>query len=128
MTSRSRRRSGLTLLSLLATQFVLAPFSACAQEHEGHDGPSHASVVDGHAPESRVMIEPHDDRVVDPASSPEPTPVDCLALAACGAPAIGQVGATAQVRIADSVGHDPWQLLDEPAAIDLSLSTPPPKI
>ena len=127
MNRRLRRRSGVALLILLAVQSVAAPMGACAQEHEGHDtvAPEMATNGHGHAnmPTGTEPV-PTEASHHDPASAP----VGCLALAACGAPAISTSIATAVLPFADRVEQKARGILDEPAVIVLGLTTPPPKI
>ena len=129
MTRSTRRRSGLTLLTLLVVQSVAAPLGACAQEHEGHEGAAHEMEM-GHAPaEMAHMMDMGSDHAEESHhQGQDSAPVDCTALTACGAPAIGTSIAPATLVVGDLVAPKQPGILDEPAAIVLALTTPPPKI
>jgi hypothetical protein len=128
MTSQTRRRSGLVLLALLAVQSVAAPLGACAQDHEQHEAAAHemTTMDQAHAGGPTVGMEQVGSSEAEHA--PYQAPVDCLALAACGAPAVGSSVSTAHVILADLSTRSLPAVSGEPAAIVLGLTTPPPKI
>ena len=84
----------------------------------GHTTP--AEVAHGMEMESEHSEESH--------HAPDSQPVDCMALAACGAPAIGTSHTPAELAVGDLSAPTLQAIADEPAAIVLGLTTPPPKI
>ncbi len=128
MTRRTRRRSGLTLLTLLAVQSVAAPLGACAAEQEHHEGVAHEAAAMDHTHGGDGTHGMTPGAADESHHAPDSTPADCLALAACGAPAMGARMATDQVVDTNHDAHALRSASEEPAAFVLGLTTPPPKI
>ena len=129
MTRSIRRRSGLTFLTLLAVQTVTAPMEACAQEQDGHENGPHQMLTGHTAPaEFAHGMNVGSEHSEESHHAPDSQPVDCTALAACGAPAIGTSHMPAELAVGDLSAPTLQAITDEPAAIVLGLTTPPPKI
>lgn len=123
-----RRRSGLVLLALLAVQSVAVPMGACAQDHEQHEAAAHEMTTMDHAHTGGSRVGMEHAGSYEAEHAPDPAPMDCLALAACGAPAVGSSISTAHVILADLSTRSLPTMSGEPATIVLGLTTPPPKI
>jgi hypothetical protein len=144
---RLRRRSGLVLSGLFLFQGLGMPLGMCAQGHEdhasaetAHDGgasaPAHdpgagvTGVHDGHmtAGSSAARGEAAEVFGHDASNAHVPTPAECVAMSGCGAPALCEAaGADLPVthfhaRRTDRVDSG------GPLAVDLGITTPPPKI
>lgn len=128
MTRQTRRHSGLVLLALLAVQSVSAPLAACAQDHEQHEAAAHEMTTMDHAHAGGSTVGMEQPGSSEAEHAPDPAPVDCLALAACGAPALSSSLSTAHVILADLSTRSLPTVSGEPTAIVLGLTTPPPKI
>ena len=128
MSRRNRRRSGVALLMLIAVQSVATPLGACAQEPGDQHEREHEVAATHHTSSDDATMGMRDDHAAGSHHAPLPTPVDCVALAACGAPAIGANATTAGIVSVDHVVQKLRGILDEPAVFVLGLTTPPPKI
>jgi hypothetical protein len=137
LSARHRRRSGIALSGLLLFQGLFMAVGACAQEHGTSHDPvqsgADAHEVAGHAesPEQGAPMDcclGHAAGATAPAPGPDlPAPVDCAALAGCSVPALGVEGHSdppASVGRAVAAEHPP---ASRPDAVDLSITTPPPK-
>jgi len=111
------RLQGAALLSILFLQGMLAPVSACEMTHES-EGADHSMMSEGH----------HQDRAPADGTAPDPTPTDCYAIAGCGAPAIsaGRMPQPSEIELRLTRSTEP--VVQGLAMVDLSISTPPPKI
>jgi hypothetical protein len=142
-----RRRAGLALSGLLLFQGVAMPLGVCGQGHE-HDEPSGvvphdvmseptvsggAAVGGGHAGHSMAAssgVAPETRSIPShPASGARgPSPQSCVAMSGCGTPALAEATPSdlGEIHVlTDRPGRlDP----DAPLAVDLGITTPPPKI
>lgn len=140
MPNRRRRRGGTVLLGLLSLQVIAAPVGACAQPHVGHDAAGQAGIA-----VEMTMSRSVDHGRVLPADEPEASappggaqsdlghetdsmPMDCLALAACGAAAVRSVSAASILVLPGDFARTAVVVGERPAAVVLGLVTPPPKI
>ena len=134
-----RRPSAFLLSSLLAFQAIAMPLGACAQDHDAahgagtgahaalSSGGGHEGGMDGH---DAMASGDHGD-AVDPAPAHphgDAPRTDCTVLSGCGT-AVGTVIQVVAFVVAvpervDMAGMAPGQ----PLAVDLGISTPPPKI
>jgi hypothetical protein len=143
MSMPRRRPSAFLLSSLLAFQAIAMPLGACAQDHDAahgagagahaalSSGGGHEGGMDGH----HAMASGEHGDAVDPAPAHAHGPAhgdaprtDCTVLSGCGT-AVGTVIQVVAFVVAvpervDMVGVAPG----EPLAVDLGISTPPPKI
>ncbi|MDH3271151.1 MAG: hypothetical protein OEN56_07465 [Gemmatimonadota bacterium] len=135
MSRSSRRRHGLVLLALFVAQATAAPVGACTQSHEGPDGLAHDTGLAGQMPAASMaavshhggatMLEHAPDGI---EHAPDGMPIGCLALATCGAPAIGAADLSSGIVLSSSLERKELRALDRPATIVMRLVTPPPKI
>jgi len=120
--------SGLAL-ALLAVQSIAAPLGACAEETGSHENGAHEMAM-SHGAEADMahatdMASEHSE---ESHHAPDSQTADCMVLAACGAPAVGTSYTPTQLAVGDLSTSTLQGIADEPAAIILGLTTPPPKI
>ena len=129
----------MVLLGLLSLHAIAAPVAACVQPHENHSsaGGAHAgheaataAHEHGHAPAGIDAASSTSDDAgqAEPAQGMDTMPMDCLAFAACGAPAVVTVMAAPPLVPLGPLGPAVSVVAQQPAAIVLGLLTPPPKI
>lgn len=129
----------MALLGLLSLHAIAAPVGVCAQPREGH----HAGGSAGVEHDMAVTSATHGQMQLE-ASAPSPAsaggntagpvhetdsmPMNCMVLAACGAPAVGSVVAESGLVPLGRIVRSSTVVAQRPAAVVLGLLTPPPKI
>jgi hypothetical protein len=139
MSMPGRRPSGVVLATLLAFQSIAMPAGVCARGH----GAQHQSGESAHPASSGEVIHElgsdmaqgglaseagSDEHHGSASHQPDASQTDCLVLSGCGA-AVGTLIQTVALCVAlperfDMSGSVP----SHPMAVDLGISTPPPKI
>ncbi|MDH3222257.1 MAG: hypothetical protein OEO23_00965 [Gemmatimonadota bacterium] len=134
MSNPRRRRGGIALLGLLSLHALAAPAVVCAQPHHGAaaagqvetsaDSPGHGHMLVEASAESPPPVG---SPATDPEHGTDGVPMNCLALAACGAPAVGAVNATSGIVPLGIVERSAQAVAFRPTTVVLLLLTPPPK-